>query len=296
MKPKFRSPLLVSLCSVIWTSPSQAADLYWDANGATAGTGGTGSWNTTANLWRNGSETGSLQAWSAGNVAVLGGTAGTLSMGSPTSTNGITVLAVTSGNFYTVGTSATNLLTLAADAPLITPAGKTLAFTGAGSGAVLGGSGTAFIQGGGTMTVTGSNRVFAGILRASGAGTTLILNGTNVLDNGSASTGLAALEGATLRVNGTNNYRRTATLDGGTLECAHIRSFQAQTNNILTINGSSGSMSIVANAKDGEIGGLAGNGQTTRVVTVNTTNDPGGIDLDYRAGWRNGTMNKAAGQ
>lgn len=294
--------LLAVFCSTIslaLTPPSDAADLYWDANGATAGTGGTGTWNgTSTTTWRNGSETGGFQAWSstAPDMAWLGGTAGTITLGSAITAGGVQMLSTASGD-YTIKTlngTTTNLLTLGANAPVVAPAGKTLSFTGPASGAILGGttSTTAIFQGGGTINLTGTNRVFAGILRATGTGTTLIVTGTNALDSGSASTGLESLNGAVIRVNGTSNYRRAATLDGGTLECANIRSFQAQTNNILTINGTSGKRSIVANAKTGEIGGLAGNGNTSRSATVNVTNDPGGIDLEYQAGWRNGTLNK----
>jgi fibronectin-binding autotransporter adhesin len=41
---------------------ASAADYYWDANGATAGTGGPGTW-TTANTWRANSSTGTLGNW-----------------------------------------------------------------------------------------------------------------------------------------------------------------------------------------------------------------------------------------
>src|SRR5262245_18300566 len=60
--------------SVIPTSGQQT--LIWDANGAAAGTGVTGTWNTTLVLWDN---AGVLQAWNnaAINNAVFGGTAGT---------------------------------------------------------------------------------------------------------------------------------------------------------------------------------------------------------------------------
>jgi len=41
---------------------ARAADYYWDANGGTAGTGGTGVW-TAANTWRANSSTGTLGTW-----------------------------------------------------------------------------------------------------------------------------------------------------------------------------------------------------------------------------------------
>ena len=283
-----------SVAGLVTPQARGQAQLFWDQNGATAGTGGTGTWNaTTATNWRNGSETGALQAWATGNIAILGGTAGTLTMGVATTANGITVLGTTSGTNYSITTSATNLLSLSTDAPINIASGKSLTFTGAGTSSVLGGTVTTIIQGGGTMNITGTNRLFAGTFRTTGAGTTLVVNGTNALDNGSASTGIDARNGSVIRINGTNNYRRTATLDGGTLELGNIRTFQAQTNNILTINTTAGTRSIVRSTTTGEIGGLAGNGSTTRVITVNSTGDTGGVDLEYRAGWRNGTFNKA---
>lgn len=290
--------ILVLVCgSVAGLTTPQAmgqAQLFWDQNGATAGTGGTGTWNaTTATNWRNGSETGALQAWATGNIAVLGGTVGTLTMGVATTANGITVLGTSTGTNYAITTSATNLLSLSADAPINIAAGKSLTFTGAGFGSVLGGTVTTIIQGGGTMNITGANRLFPGSFRTTGATTTLVINGTNALDNGSASTGIDARNGSVIRINGTNNYRRTATLDGATLELGSIRTFQAQTNNFLTVNTAAGTRSIVQSVTTGEIGGLAGNGSTARVVTINSTGDSGGVDLEYRAGWRNGTFNKA---
>ena len=297
MKPRsIHTILRTSLIIACFSQAASAADLYWDANGGTTGTGGTGTWNTTSTTtWRIGSETGGLQAFVSGDAAYFGGTAGAVTMGVATTTSGITVLSSASGNYSlsTLNGTTTNLLTLAADTPISVPSGKSLSITGPTSGAVLGGNVTTIIQGGGTMNISGSNRVFQGTFRATGSGTTLVVSGTNALDNGSASTGIDARAGSIIRVAGTNNYRRTAFLDGGTLECGNIRSLQAQTNNILTVNATSGTRSIVENAKTGEIGGIAGNGSTGRVVTVNSTGDSGGIDLEYRAGWRNGTLNKA---
>jgi autotransporter-associated beta strand protein len=61
---------------------ASAADYYWDANGASAGTGGSGTW-TTANTWRLGSAVGTLGNWpGATNNAFMEGTAGTLTLSS----------------------------------------------------------------------------------------------------------------------------------------------------------------------------------------------------------------------
>src|SRR5262245_64019987 len=55
-----------------WAAGADAASLQWDANGATPGSGGTGTWNTTTALWFNGS---SFQNWNnaALDDAVFGG-------------------------------------------------------------------------------------------------------------------------------------------------------------------------------------------------------------------------------
>src|SRR5688500_15788257 len=61
---------------------ANAADLYWDANGATTNAGGTGSWLTPSNVdnWRDGSTIGTLQEWVDGNTAVFAGSVGTVTV------------------------------------------------------------------------------------------------------------------------------------------------------------------------------------------------------------------------
>ena len=62
---------------------ANATSLFWDANGNTAGTGGTGVWDiNTSALWRNGSAIGALQTGhnGGGDEAVFQGTAGTVTL------------------------------------------------------------------------------------------------------------------------------------------------------------------------------------------------------------------------
>ena len=71
-------------------SPAHAqTNQTWDVNGAAAGTGGSGTWDTTALIWFNGS---TFQAWN--NVAfdngVFGGTAGTVTVGTPINVHNLT--------------------------------------------------------------------------------------------------------------------------------------------------------------------------------------------------------------
>ena len=71
----------VGLLSALGTSSdARAATLYWDANGATAGTGGTGAWNTSDLAWRDGSTVGTLQAWMNNNDVNLPTTAGIVTL------------------------------------------------------------------------------------------------------------------------------------------------------------------------------------------------------------------------
>src|ERR1700754_1582123 len=90
---------------------ARSAALQWAANGATAGSGGTGAWNTSSSFWFNGS---TYQTWSnaAGNDAVFGGTAGTVTL-----STGITVHNL---QFNTTGYTVTgNTLTLTGTTPTV---------------------------------------------------------------------------------------------------------------------------------------------------------------------------------
>lgn len=51
---------LVASFALLATTQIMAVDLYWDANGDTADTGGTGNWNLADLLWRSTSDTGTL--------------------------------------------------------------------------------------------------------------------------------------------------------------------------------------------------------------------------------------------
>jgi len=68
---------------------SQAAEVFWDADGtAGAPTGGSGTWDLTNPLWNNG---GTLMTWSnaAGDTAVFGGDPGTVTLGAGVTAAGL---------------------------------------------------------------------------------------------------------------------------------------------------------------------------------------------------------------
>jgi fibronectin-binding autotransporter adhesin len=86
------------------TAYGAPANLYWDVNGATAGTGGTGPWNLTDLTWRTNSATGTLLPWDNGvngNSAYLGGTVGTLTLGA-----NITVAYISPSSGYVINGDA----------------------------------------------------------------------------------------------------------------------------------------------------------------------------------------------
>jgi len=86
-----------------------AANFYWDANGATDGTGGSGNWTGSA-LWRDGSDTGTLGTWMGGNHAFLAGNAGTATIN--TSSVSASALTVQTAGYEIVSTAGTRTLTV----------------------------------------------------------------------------------------------------------------------------------------------------------------------------------------
>jgi fibronectin-binding autotransporter adhesin len=158
-----------------------AATLYWDANGATAGTGGTGNWETTSSLWRAGSDTGTLGIWSnigGDNDAILGGTAGTLTLTTGISVNDITVNP-TSGTAYTIAGAA-----------------QTLTLAGTAQSAIDVASGDSLTITSGLAGLNGFTKSSAGTLIFDGAGGTNGLVGDITLNGGTLQAGSATNNGA----------------------------------------------------------------------------------------------------
>ena len=132
--------------------------LTWGATGG----GGTGTWDTSASNWFNGS---TAVPWTQGDSAIFGGTAGTVTLGTAITaqdltfgTNGYTV----TGNSLTLGVSSTPTVTLGAG-------------ISATISSIVAGSNGLTVTGGGTLTLTGANTysggttINAGTLTYSGA-------------------------------------------------------------------------------------------------------------------------------
>lgn len=115
---------LLALTAALFPGAAPAANtnLYWDANGSSGTTGGSGNWETTALLWRNGSATGALQAYTNTSpstiTAQLSGTAGTLTIASGVTIN-VNNVTFSTGGYTLASADATAILNLSGTAPEI---------------------------------------------------------------------------------------------------------------------------------------------------------------------------------
>lgn len=180
-----RTVLLVTLLHP--ALPTSAANLIWDTDGTAGGaTGGTGTWDLTSLNWNNG---GTLQAWqnTVSHAAIFGGTAGTVTLGSPISVTGMTFNSsgysiIGGANMLTLGgavsvTSATHTASILADMTL--SAGTSFGGLGSmtiGTGSTIAGAGFNITKNaagtltlGATIVDAGSLTVTAGMLDFTGS-------------------------------------------------------------------------------------------------------------------------------
>ena len=165
-------------------------DYYWDANGATAGTGGAGTWNTGASLtWRTGSAGGNFDlngngSWGAGlhgtDRAVFGGTAGIVGLQDATTLYVNSLWFQVGGYTLNSGTGSSQLTLTGTNPTITTDTGTTTI------GAVLSGSAGLSKAGAGTLVLNGANTysgtttVTAGTLRLGAADRLLNTSALNV--------------------------------------------------------------------------------------------------------------------
>lgn len=280
---------------LVFTQQTLAVDRYWDQNGGTSGMGGTGNWNTSSSFWRTGT-----------GAATNGGTLGTwVNYVDDNATNAI--LSGTDGTLTTTAAIVTNKVTVNSGAFIISNGtGGSFGFNGnnraisVASGASLrlnpqiSGGITLAISGGGTTTFASANRAYGGSLSVTGSGTKVIISGTNGLDNGSSSSHSFG-SGTALQIAASTNYRSTLTLNGATLELNNSQGFVTQSGFNLTVSGSKANVtSLLSNTgtATANYGAIGGNGGSSGIFTVNSTAHVSGVDLEYSAGWRNGTMGK----
>jgi len=149
-------------------APAHAVDRYWDVNGTSLGSGGTGTWNTTSPFWspNNDGVSGPYSAWNNAALydAYFGGTAGTVTLGGAMTAHNLT--------FQTDGYTLTGgSLTLGGTTPTLSvTAGNTTIGSSISSTSGL------IKVGGGGLTLNGSGSFGGGINVNGGA---LWLNAAN---------------------------------------------------------------------------------------------------------------------
>ncbi len=129
-------------------TPARGASLSWDPNGAAAGTGGIGAWDTTNPVFNGGATTWS-NATNAADTAVFAGTAGTVTVSGAITAGGLqfdTTGYLITGSTLTFGTTFT----------ITTSAGT------ATVGSILAGSNTLTTAGSGTLVLSNSSNSFTG--------------------------------------------------------------------------------------------------------------------------------------
>ncbi|MDM7852273.1 autotransporter-associated beta strand repeat-containing protein [Pseudochrobactrum kiredjianiae] len=184
-------------------TPVFSADLYWDANGTSVGSGGTGTWNLTALTWSPNSDgvSGPYRAWNntALDNTIFAGTAGTVTLGAAISVHNLTF---TTNNYTLSG----NTLTLAGSQPVIT---TNTGITSTISSVVAGTAGFTK-DGAGTLVLTGTNSFTGNLLLVAGL---LSVNTDAAL--GAAGNQVITSGGTTLIATGALNASRIINLSGG---------------------------------------------------------------------------------
>ena len=244
---------------------------YWDPTltGSSTG-GGAGTWSSAANWFDGTSDT----AWVNGNLAVFGGTAGSVTLGANETANGVTF--TTTG--YTLSGSAT--LTLGGTTPTITvPTGTTTI------NAKLGGSGGLAESGPGTLVLGGANTYTGGT--AIPAGSTLKIT---VAAGAGASSGTVALtDNAVFSV----AFPGTATLayavTGGSTSVVNVTPVSGNTSLSGLWSGFNGTFNCLAGAANASTYANTANALT--IPATATWNIASGATLDINVG---GGVNNAS--
>lgn len=197
-----------------FSNASYAVDLYWDANGATSGTGGAGNWLGTS-LWRNGSDVGSLQNWADATNAFLGDVSGIVNIGTSgsTSVSAANVSVTTTG--YTIRSTNTSRTFSATGLTLANSVALTLNIDNSGStwtvgGITFGTSSSLTIAG--NATAANTNRINLNVLNESFSGGAIELAGTDAGLTGFVATNTGVTIGTPIN----NNSSTSATMIGAT--------------------------------------------------------------------------------
>jgi fibronectin-binding autotransporter adhesin len=218
-------PLRLGVLTALLTlhAPAYAVDRYWDVNGTSLGSGGTGTWNTTSPFWspNNDGVSGPYSAWNNAALydAYFGGTAGTVTLGSAITAHNLTFqtngYSLTGGGLTLGGTNPTITVTTGTTtiAPAIT---STSGFTKAGAGSLtLNGSnsfGGDINLTGGWLTLNAANSFTGNINATTGA---LSIGAIGDAALGGASNQIFLGNGMSLASSGTLSSSRTVNLISG---------------------------------------------------------------------------------
>ncbi|AEG50605.1 outer membrane autotransporter barrel domain protein [Sphingobium chlorophenolicum L-1] len=199
------SSSLTAVALLALASPARAEDVYWDANGAAVGSGGTGNWDLTSSLWSrsNSDVLGPFVPWTNNpadpNNAIFGvsapgvtTTVGTITLMQPITAHNLT--------FQTVHGWVLNgsTLTLGGVNPTITTVGSTTL------NSVIAGTAGLIKAGTSTLTLNGVNSFSGGIVINAGtlnAATDAALGaaGNNITTAAGVTTGFSLTSGSTSR-------------------------------------------------------------------------------------------------
>lgn len=231
MKPNYQFAVYIAAmgCSVL---SATATTYQWDVNGSTSGLGGAGTWNTTNVFWDlfgtgtdDGTDATSAVTFTSADTAKFGGTAATVTLGTPTTVNGLSFDVdgyTLTGSTLTLAGTTPGIGVTTGNATVSSVVAGTSGFTKTGAGMLtLSGqntfSGTTTINGGSLKLAMGeqygSSRVGSAVeINSSGI---LLLNtnfGTGFTTNGPADITINA--GGSLNKNGYATYIKNLTMNG----------------------------------------------------------------------------------
>ena len=215
----FRS-LIAAAAMLTAAATTSAATYQWDVNGATAGLGGTGTWNATNTFWDTvgtgldtGVDTTALLALSqATHILQFRGTAGTVALSGNSSVGGL--IFNTDGYVIDTKPSTTNYaLTIGASGITANSSASLLSTNSSGGSVALGAAQSWTVATGKTLTV---NAIVSGAnnLTFNGAGTVL-LGGVNTM------TGTVTVSSGTIQIGnnaGLGGATAKLALNGGTIQ------------------------------------------------------------------------------
>ncbi len=154
---RLTSPIITGSLILLSAALPASADLFWDGADTTADAdGGAGTWDTSTLNWDSAATAGTASAWVNTQIAVFGGTGGTVSLASNITAAGLKV----SSNGYLVQGSA---LTLGANAISVDPGIETTVASTLVSGLTKTGTGTLILNG--SNSFTGATVISAGTVK-----------------------------------------------------------------------------------------------------------------------------------